>query len=91
MPLGQQWNDKSLGHATQTDHPKLRLNVVGRHGRTQRAAVPQAGEGAEADSDGSATSISRLTTVGDDVSSWLALVTVTQLGAKRKMLSPTRS
>ena len=91
MPLGQQWNDQSLGHTTQADHSKCRLDVVRRHRKIQRAAAPQAGDGAEADSDGSATSISRLTTVGEDVSSWLALVTVTQLGANRKMLSPTRS
>ena len=82
----QKWKHKGLSHAAQTDYTESWL-----HRRIQRAAAPQAGEGALEDSPASATSASRLTTVGAEASSWPVLVTVTQLGANRKMLSPTRS
>jgi hypothetical protein len=36
-------------------------------------------------------SLSRDTIVGEEASSLAAVVTVTQLGANKKMLSPTRS
>ena len=83
----QQWLHQGLGHPAQADHTE------GRNHRswTQRAVAPQAGDGAAAASCCCSASASRLTTVGVEASSWLVLVTVTQLGANRKMLSPTRS
>ena len=60
----QKRNNKGLSHSTQADHTESGL-----HGGLQRAAAPQAGEGALADSSTSATSASRLTTVGAEVSS----------------------
>ena len=81
--------NQSLSHTTQANHSDGSLHSTGMSA-PQRAAAPQAGDGAETDSD-SADSDSRVTTVGLEASSWLAFVTVTQLGAKRKMLSPTRS
>ena len=63
-PTLQERDNKSLGHATQADHTESGL-----HGELQRAAAPQAGEGALEDSSASATSTSRLTTVGAEASS----------------------
>ena len=60
----KQRKNKGLSHAAQADHTESRL-----HGKLQRAAAPQAGEGALADSSTSATSASRLTTVGAEASS----------------------
>ena len=60
----QERNHKGLSHATQADHTESGL-----HCGLQRAAAPQAGEGALADSSTSATSASRLTTVGAEASS----------------------
>ena len=80
---------KRLSHAAQANHPNRSLHNAG-ISALQRAAAPQAGEGAETDSD-SEESDSLVTTVGLEASSWVALVTVTQLGANRKILSPTRS
>ena len=63
-PTLQKRNHKGLSHAAQADHTESGL-----HGKLQRAAAPQAGEGALADSSTSATSASRLTTVGAEASS----------------------
>ena len=52
-----------------------------------KSCRPQAGLGAASCS----WEVSRDTIVGEEASSLLAVVTVTQLGANRKMLSPTRS
>ena len=86
LPALEQGLNKGPGHAAQADHTQIGSQDLG----AQRAAAPQAGEGAALLSS-SLESLSRLTTVGAEVSSWLVLVTVTQLGANRKMLSPTRS
>ena len=76
---------QSLGHAAQADHPE---------GRAHRALAiscrPQAGLGA-ASWDSARLLAGWLTMVGEAGSSVALVVTVTQLGANRKMLSPTRS
>ena len=64
LPALEQGLNEGPGHAAQADHTESRL-----HGKLQRAAAPQAGEGALADSSTSATSASRLTTVGAEASS----------------------
>ena len=61
----QQWFHQRLGHAAQADHTEGRNHRT----RTQRAAAPQAGEGAADASCCCSASASRLTTVGVEASS----------------------
>ena len=82
----KQGKQQSLGHAAQANHAQGG-GVVQGDAQIAVSWRPQAGLGAA--STGSLTS--RLTIVGEEASSLEAVVTVTQLGANRKMLSPTRS